>query len=1690
MAQNYTSVPERGLAGGINQQASEDTIPDGYVENAINVTVNTEGLIKKRPGFRTYLGHMPIRAAKISWDHTKATDNLTFELTSNEHSNVDVDLSNAAPTALLVVGRSSTPVGAGPEFNSTYTYRYYTGFTANPRKILGAGTYSYLSYPQAEHGYLTKDLFVGIASSDSQTNKNNKVLFPEEVNIDETTFDVNLRYNNTSGTLPVSVFTYALPLVGIAGSSYAGNHSTALISGKHTITIPYATHNLNSFNIIVRSYERITAGTMTEVVPNEVYVNEQTGEVKLEFSSALTNIRVLLHIPNVGNQFLDSISSNTVRTIEIPDLAGDFIFLDCFVRDPVNDQLRQRVLPTAIEVDTFNRKATVTFDNSLSSIADKLTLIWDFAAIKTTKFTVTAQTTLGSSGTDLEPELSIYGLLAEDIYSSTTLNEQYNGWVQHLDTYKTEQNTTVVAGMGWNLFRGLPRSIAPSYLATLALYPSLRARASDDAILAPAFHDAEQLVVRTRGGLQFTGGGEGWGQIQSITWNATLGGYDVVLATPNLVVTGTPIQNFSASQPYGDMLTIRGAELNSFNGSWAILSSIYVTSLPFQHVTFTIKTDFESSDYDCGQVGEAGVFTDRLSLETTAPLLLTKGDLLTAQSFPTGTQLGFLGYYEQSGTRYTFVEDVIEELVVAAGQLLICQRDSKYCFGLRNLGSTATGFSQTNGLVLVRGDSLTVTGRDVPIEVSHLLTETQSNLNLVVEDEVGTLSNIGNASRFAVGQRVLISQLGIYSGEYQVTAVAFDNTSLTLDCAGVPDISLTSVTIPPYFELKESLSFADDLFNRNYFEVEGRWECIEKPQIDSANLSKYSLIEPTVTEHFDSLPYGGQLPIRSTMSQNNLYLTNGTDPVQKYDGVATYRAGLPRWQPQLFISQGNAPGSTLTAGVYSYYFRLGAIDENNTRILSAMSGVSDYSITVVATHSIHLRLLGFPNWDDYDFEKLSLEIYRTQADVPGEFFLVTRLEMPQIPSGGYIDYIDLIPDSLLTKQGQDEEIAITYGLADAATSLNEPLRAKYMTSIDNRLVLGNLRDWQRVDLNFSRTTDSLTADDFIGTTLMLRDFATDVGTTTDMFNRVGFAFVDSANRRTLSAVTYSGNLLTFTIAAGTPAINPTVGDWVYLTSHGNENSFYQLTGVGWWQIRSVTASAGNWIIQVYMPSFDLLKKQINVAVFAPNGTKHVPIYLGQHATTDVLDDDAWRMDNATDNNIIQINIRLAAAVNACMRQVDVGLPAYAGFKPWIMAESGGDFNLGDITFVRPKESGFYFAVTLPTFNPATQLTQVTHQGVYKTGTIVAEDRAFPSRIIFSYRNFPELFNNSSKRVINELAAATELWPIDINPADGQEITGIIPFFGESTVGQATREAMLIVFKTNSIYVVDLDTRKVQKIESNGLGCTAPYSIAATKDGIMFANESGIYKLTRAQTVEPVGQYIDRVWRNEVDRDNLALAHGHHYGIARQYKLSAPTENLYNEDVFVYEHTRESRGQIGSWTRFTNHQATGWCNLFNQEFFATTKGRVCVLKDSGSSLDFSDRGEAISSEITLRSTDFGIPNVRKKLLHISLHLRNPQDNDLNLSQESTNVFVAADLVEDFRECDKYEGGGLFVKTGLADAGLLKGETVRFNVPVTKAIRYQPKIVNSGLYETLELSGITYRVSGLTTKGTQEAKDTEK
>ncbi len=319
----------------------------------------------------------------------------------------------------------------------------------------------------------------------------------------------------------------------------------------------------------------------------------------------------------------------------------------------------------------------------------------------------------------------------------------------------------------------------------------------------------------------------------------------------------------------------------------------------------------------------------------------------------------------------------------------------------------------------------------------------------------------------------------------------------------------------------------------------------------------------------------------------------------------------------------------------------------------------------------------------------------------------------------------------------------------------------------------------------------------------------------------------------------------------------------------------------------------------------------------------------------------------------------------------------------------------------------------------------------------------------------------------------------MNSADGEQITGVIPFFGDSAFGSAQKDGVLVVFKESSIYLVNLQQKvqggtAVQRLESQGLGCTAPRSIAVTRDGIIFANRSGIYKLTRDLRIEYVGQKVERLWETDVNRSALDEAVGHHYSVGRQYKLSYPIRGeSENSKVFTYNHTREYQQQgEGSWTSYDNHPATWWTNLLTDAYFSTTSGAVMKIRTVGDETDFRDDASAINMEVTFRALDFGDAGIRKVIGSVLAHFRNAAD------MESTQLLSALNLSPDFEALDNFK----VVKE--SD----KVVSLQFAVGKRKGLYFQIKMTNSAIDEPVELTSIDVRVAGLRDTGVRSAANT--
>lgn len=547
---------------------------------------------------------------------------------------------------------------------------------------------------------------------------------------------------------------------------------------------------------------------------------------------------------------------------------------------------------------------------------------------------------------------------------------------------------------------------------------------------------------------------------------------------------------------------------------------------------------------------------------------------------------------------------------------------------------------------------------------------------------------------------------------------------------------------------------------------------------------------------------------------------------------------------------------------------------------------------------------------------------------------------------------------------------------------------------------------------------------------------------------------------------------------------------LYLTSLNPETYF-----MGWWQVKSVPVGSTTTFLVDWpgRPSTFSMGDQVNslVTAYAASGvgydTRHdVPVYLGEDFNFQTTNGQPSSTGLGIQNLATR---RWAAAINATQRMTNRSVNGQTLFTPWIVGNAGGEYAEGQIVLTQPMNVATTFELVLPNQTGYS----VFANGVQRSSgeQVQAREDLHPSRILISYPNFPEIFDSPFVTVDSQSDSA-----IDINPADGQEITAVIPFFGSSAFGAALKDAVVVVFKTNSIYVVNLAAKlagqvAVQKIESQGLGCTASYSVAPVRDGIMFANASGIYKLRTDLSLYYMGRYMQRQWRTRVNKTNLGLIFGHNWAFGSQFKLSLPTgSSLSPDETFVYNSTREyslegpntQAHREGSWTRQRGFQAIGWCNLDADSFYANVGGQVMRLRQTGEASDWRDDDKAISMDIVLRAMDFGDDGVRKTVPYSLISYRNP----VNLGvRTGTEVFYTTDLYDIFLPADATVIPNRAEDAGLSDIWSQKVVTFRYSFQNKRGIRFQLRITNSQKDESVEVARVRYSVAGLNIRGTLEA-----
>jgi len=1710
----YTTIKKNDFGSGTDQLSPETNVAEGHVESLSNVDPRAEGHLTKRTGYQGYAGFMPVRVTRV--DYTTAdTDNLCFTLDRA----VDFTLTRSSP--LVAYGRTSaTHTG---DFTATDSVHYYPGFHPRIKKTFPASATTTLPIPASEHGQETGSLLVGLAESTSFINTSNSLFFPDSVTVDSVSFAVGITAENNSPSA-VSAYVYYLKQDPIPGSIYV--ETRAISSGTNTYPISQSIHQLGSSRILATIYS-VNGNTRTLVEPDAFRILPN-GNVEFDITTntGFTAYIILSTCP-LDNYATTSIVPSLASQSVIFPVTSSFIF-PAIYRD-TGTQLEQ-VLPDSLTVDDAADTCTITFTND--GVGANFQIYWQYGNVSSN--TICVDAVAGTTYTDVAPQITLWGLDHLSLYSSG----ERGGWVNHIDSYRAAGDAFVVAGLGGNLFRSGSRAdYGTSHLLPL-LYPALRARSASLQYVGPVFWETGDTPLRTRGYITADGGAAHQVTCTGIAYNA--GNVDYTLSLPSMVISGSLSSIISTTAGLEDWLTVSGASYARHNGTFRILAVSQAS--PTSLVISVENPAVDSSDWDdTGCAALASILTDQLTLSATSPFL--PGDILSSEVFSNGEVVQVLS----SEGAVSVISGLDADYGFTANQRVVGSRTSSV-MPVRQLDETP---SVTN---LVKGDMLALTGYSREIRILSINPNSTLTCTIVGDGQTAQLTlGSGNTDAFTVGQKVLVSQAGDYSGEQTITSVdslsqfSFDHSS-TASEAGF----LVGKTI----EMDESLAWGDAVTSSNSLSVPRRWIPIEAPD------DSFDLTPSTNVYHWHSGSYDNRPLMRSVMSADDLYISSGADPIMKFDGQSIYRAGLPRWQPTLWATVdtsatgkisiktptvtphsapvagdfkftihlddvGNfkvggtfthtadgshytiasitenttatpsplaylhvtspiptpAPGTgTLTSElVAKYYMRLNSVDANNNVIASAVVGADDNVVRLSQDAAVTLRAVGLPAWDNYDHERLELEIYRTPY-VPewnttslASFYRLASIPLSFSKGAGYILFTDTTSNDTLDTI--DPTSLLTAG--ELGTQFSEPLIAKSITSAGNKLILGNVTDYPELSIVMQSAGAPILASTLVGKRWLLRRDNTDTATDSNMADRVGLEWVGTSGSKVVSGITSTAS--DFTVTTGS-AHGQVAGNWVYLYASAvsaTRNSRYS----GWFQVASAptaTTFTVNDTGNLGTSGVNDVDRMVGATLAGD-----VPVLIGTDGNYGTVNGNTA---SASDSYMFLGMRRLSAAINAAMRKTDVSM--VPTFVPWIMAYAGNEYDAGQLVLRVPRLDSTSVEVELPTYS-ATDW-RIYGNAVLRTSgsSVGALSKTFPSRLLVSYANYPELFDAPTVDQDKDSVSA-----IDINTADGQEITAVIPFFGSSAFGAAMQSGVVVVFKTNSIYLVDLSEKAkgnnaVQKIESAGLGCTAPGSVVATKDGIMFANESGVYRLKRDLTVEYVGRRMERTWRGEVNTNQLALMAGHMHQATSRYKLSVPyTGEDSPTGALVYDYTREYRARIssnqafmgaqgmGSWTQYTNHPAIGWCNLLSASFMATTKGQVFTPRITGELSDYRDDAAPILGTVVFGATDFGDSSIRKLLSAVIVHYRARTG-----VTETMQTSLAADLEDDFASLDessvKADTG---VSSGMGDTAGRKVRSIRYSVSRRRLLYAQLQIQNGEKDTPMEIAEVAWRVAGLSEFG---------
>lgn len=1761
MANKYASMPHGDMGSGIDALSAEDSIGEGYSEDLLNCDPTPEGYLSKRPGYQGKFGYLPVRV--ISLDYALgSTNNLTLRLdTSIDLSNMG---SQTGSRPIVVSGRTSTAntFDVGDFTQEGITSHYYPSFTADTRKTFSSGTNT-LTVGPAESALTSPLMFVGTASSSSTTDQSNYVFNPSDISITQATSSIAVTDVNggsafsgfiywlpqtpvagevyVSGniaqpvgitTTTITVGTHGLSTPNIQVKAYVNNGTTyslieadsVTIATNEDVTIVLTNATSSSFNVVFILSNAPIANTAQGIVLSNTTLSVQLPALQTPFLFATCYLETSIGGPRVevipDSITVDALAAEATVTFtnDMATTANFFIYWQ-----------------TATLASNHLTLTASAVGNAFTDTAPQLT-IWglDHAAIYSANAAARAGWVSHLDTYRAQGEGFLVSGLGGNLFSGKPAD------IADASTYLIPQNLypslrARVSGQS---------IVGPTFLSTLDTPQRTRGSISGDNLGGFA----------TAGSMTYDSG-SGYVQvvipITNMTVHGTLG---TIITTTSGLEDKLTVQS-AAYSVHNGIWPIKSA-VAGVNTLTLLVSNSSVTNADYDDLNsgaqvgiFTDRMTLDrTSPYIPGDVLVADVLTDLAQVTAygssgTTVLIQGLDDLVT---FLTGLRIA--GTRTSSVIPLRLIDETRSVVNLVSGDNLALTGFArefrvKSINILSDINVTITGNSSTELATvtlgsadtssLFSGDVLLLTQAGVftgEVTIASILSTSQFTFTSTLADAGVSGILFGKTAQVDESFTWSDSVNSLVSASVPGRWIPFEAPDTTANEA--PNTHVRYLTESAYDNqpILRSTQVNDTLILDNGID--------RSLKVDGANVYRPGLIrwqtqlfltqsttpggsDPNPGKivlsslHCSTLPVGStihtppwvlggsafyvdvsvintfqvgdRIQVTSTGATGTTYtiqsITTENNASNVSYGVISVDSQIQ--EPTLTVA---ATFGTLTqTSTYSYYFRLNAVDANQNIIASAVTGASNFSLRVSADAQIRLRLVGLPVLDTLDYDRLEVQIYRTKANGVAPYYLLTTLPLSFDKNRGYIDYVDTASDEELATL---DPVNTALKGQELGTGWSPPIRAARVTSAAKRLVLGNLTADPTLDLRLLSIGNGVPATSLIGSKYTLRKDSNSIPSVTNMIDTINFEFVGDSLVKSITGIAVGSGIFTVnTVAHGLAS-----GDWVYLFRKSLTSTNIQTHFMGWWQVFSV-GDANHYTVQwPNVPASITFADEMEYQVAATNPLD-VPVFLGLDQNYQFTSGNrGGNPPTASDPYESLAVLRFANAVNTTQRIVNRNLAAFSTFTPWIVADAGGEFAVGELILRQPNSSPTTFSLQMPS--------AITGYNIYAnqvlraaSANVSALTQLLPSRILASYPNFAEIFDSPLISVDSQSDSA-----VDVNPDDGQSITAVVPFFGASAFGAALKDAVVVVFKQNSIYIVNLAAKAagqnpIQRIESQGLGCTAPNSVTPVRDGIMFANESGMYKLKTDMSIYYMGRRMQRLWREGVNLDALDLVFGHNYSFGSLYKLSVPVSaSTTPNQVFVYNSIREYslqgitnniqlyQGREGSWTRQDSVESIGWANLNADSYYAGLKGRVFILRRTGLIQDFRDDDQAISMSATLRAMDFGDEGVRKTVPYAMVTYRNPLNEG---DRTSTQVAYSTDLADQFTPADLTTIPNRGEPTGMGDVAGQKAISYRYSFNQKRGVRFQLAIVNSGKDEPVEITRIRYDVAGLSVKGIREA-----